>query len=162
MDMAREYQLEEAARTVGQAVDALDRIMPAVERSLAVVEQAPSLIAAEREATIKTLSAELTRAITFIQEERLAILKQLAAERIAVGQDVGEALVQQRQLLAQDIDGIASKAVDRAFLRAAQLGAASLVAAFLGIVGLMVIAKRMFVGSRGSGDQRAPEKLTAR
>jgi hypothetical protein len=158
MDLTRESQLDKAVplaksalQAAGHAVESLDRTMPALERSLAVLEKTPAMVAGEREAAMKSLAAELTRTMAFIEEERAATLKQVTAERIAAVRDVGETVVQERKLLAQDIDGIASKAVDRAFLRAAQLCAASLGAVFLGSIVLMVVAKRVFVSSRGSG-----------
>ena len=142
---------ESAVTSAGRAVEALDRTIPAVERSLAVVEKAPALVAAEREAAMKALSAELRRTLAFFDGERLATLKQLDAERKAVVQDLAEGVAQERKLLAQDIDGIALKAVDRAFLRAAQLCAAVLVAVFFSIIVLMLIARRVFFGSRHAG-----------
>lgn len=93
---------------------------------------------------MKALSAGISRAITFAQEERIAALKQITAERIAVVRDVGEGIANERKLLAQEIDAIASRSVDRSFLRAAQLVAASLIALFIGIILLMVVARRIF------------------
>jgi hypothetical protein len=148
---------ESAVASANHAVEALDRTIPAFERSLAMVERTPGLIAVEREATMKALSAELARTLAFIQEERLATLKQLTAERIAAVRDLQEAVVQERKVLTQDIDGIAVKAVDHAFLRAAQLCAAVLVAVFCAIIVLMVIARRVFFGARhADGQRRSP------
>jgi chromosome segregation ATPase len=144
---------ESALTAADRAVEALARTLPAMERALAVIEKTPALVAAERTAALQGLSAELTHTLAFIQDERLATLKQFTTERIAAVRDLAEAVVEQRKGLTQDIDGIAAKAVDRAFLRAAQLGAAVLVAGFFAIIVLMVIARRVFFGSRGSGDQ---------
>ena len=44
----------------------------------------------------------------------------------------------------QDLDPMSVKVVDRAFLRAAQLGAAALVALFIGTVLLLFLARRLF------------------
>ena len=151
---------ESAVTSVGRAVEALDRTVQVVERSLAIVEKAPALVAAEREAAMKALSAELARTLTFIQEERLATLKQLTVERTAAVRDLQEVVVQERKLLTQDFDGIALKTVDRAFLRAAQLCAAVLVAVFLAIIVLMVIARRVFFGSRHSDGQRRSQNAS--
>jgi hypothetical protein len=109
---------ERAVTSAGRAADALDHTIQAVERSLAFVSVA--LLAAEREAVLKALSPELTRTLAFLQEERLATLKQLTVERMAavqswVARGPGTAL------LTQDIHGLVVQAVDRAFLRAAQL-----------------------------------------
>ena len=139
---------ESAAKSVGHAVDVLDRTTPAVERSLAVVEQTPALVTAEREATMKTLSAELSRTIVFIDQERVVALKQITAERTAAVRDIDDTLIQERKLLTQEIDATALKAVDHAFFRAAQLCAGLLVAVFLGLVLLILLARRVSSGPR--------------
>lgn len=154
-----EKTLPLAASTVtaaDQAVEALVRTLPAVGRALAVIEQTPALVAAERTAALQDLSAELRHTLAFIQDERLATLKQLTTERIAAVRDLADAVVEQRKGLTQDIDGIAAKAVDRAFLRAAQLGAAVLGAGFFGIILLMLIARRVFFGPWHAGGQPGP------
>lgn len=150
MNLADEYQLNEAAKMAGHAMDVLDRTIPAVERSLAVVERTPALVTAERQATIKAMSAELTRTMAFIQEERVLVLKQITAERTAAVRDVGDALTQERKLLTQDIDAIALRAVDRAFFRAVELCVGLLLAVFVGLVLLMPLIRRVFVGPRGT------------
>jgi hypothetical protein len=71
---------------------------------------------------------------------------------MAAVQELGALAVQERKLLTQDIDGLAVKAVDRAFLRAAQLSAAVLIAVFLAIIVLLIVARRVFFGPRHSGD----------
>jgi len=189
MDMAGEYQLDKAARTAGQAVeglgrvvpamersisalenamptaesavksvghavDVLDRTIPAVERSLAVVENTPALVTAEREASLKALSAELTRTIAFIDHERVEALKQITAERMAAVGDVTDTLIQQRKLLTQEIDATALKAVDHAFSRAIQLCAAVLIAVFLGLVLLILLARRVLSSPLSTGSGR--------
>jgi hypothetical protein len=145
---------ESAVKSAGRAVDALDRTIPAVERSLAVVEKTPALVTAEREATIKALSTQVTRTTAFLQEERVATLKQITDERTATVRELGEALVQERKILTRDIEGIALKAVDHAFLRAAELCGVLLVAVFVGLVLLLMFARRVFFGSFGAGNQR--------
>jgi hypothetical protein len=151
MDQTRQYELEKvlplvqsAAKSAARASDALDRALPTVEHSLAVLDKTPALMATERENAIKALSGEVTRTITFAQNERIAALKQLTAERITTVQDAGAALVQQQRILTRDMDGIALKAVDHAFLRAVQLCAAVLVVGFFGVILLMLLARRIF------------------
>jgi hypothetical protein len=109
-----------------------------------VAESAPKIIAAERDVTIKAMQAELTRTLTFIQEERIAVLKQLTAERIAAVQDLRDTVVQERKALMQDLDPMSVKVVDHAFLRAAQLCAVVLAVAFVGIVVLLFLVRRLF------------------
>jgi len=147
---------ERAVTAAGRAGEALDRTSVAVERSLAFVERSPALIAAERAAAVKALSAELTRTLAFLHGERQAALKQLDAERIAVLRELTDLAVQEGKLLTDEIDGVAVRAVDRAFLRAAQLCAA----VFGAIILLMILARRMFFGPRYSGDEpQSPHAL---
>jgi AraC-like DNA-binding protein len=164
MDFLREHQLEKAVplaentlQSAGHAAESLDRTIPALERSLAVLEKTPAMVATERETTMKALAAELTRSMTFVQQERMQTLKQITAERTAAVRDVGDAVVEQRKLLAQDIDGIATRAVDRAFLRATLLCAAVLLLAFCGIILLILFAKWLFSPPRASGGPRRSE-----
>jgi hypothetical protein len=151
LDAAQDYQVERAiplaeraVKSSEQAVTAVDRLAPAVERVAVVAESAPKIIAAERDVTIKAMQAELTRTLTFIQEERIAVLKQLTAERIAAVQDLRDTVVQERKALMQDLDPMSVKVVDHAFLRAAQLCAVVLAVAFVGIVVLLFLVRRLF------------------
>lgn len=151
MDLAAGYQVQQAlplaqsaVTSAGRAVETLDRLAPSVERSLAVVQQAPNLIATERAAAIQAMQAELARAITFVQEERIAALKQLSSERIAAVRDLRDTVVQERKSLSQDLDQMSVKAVDHAFWRAAQLCAVVLAVVFIAIVVLLFLARRLF------------------
>ena len=150
-----------AVDTLNRAVDSVDRLVPAVEKSLAIVEQAPALIASEREAALKTLSAEITRTITFVQEERIAALKQLTSERIAAVQELRDTVVQERKILTADITTLSANVVDQAFIRAVQLCAGVLIALFIGAVLLLIIASRLFspasVVSKPFTPSQAPE-----
>ena len=76
---------QSAAESAGRAAD---RTIPLLERSVAVLEKTPALLANERESAIKALSGELTRTIASVQDERIAVLTQLTAERIAAERDV--------------------------------------------------------------------------
>jgi hypothetical protein len=159
MDTARDYQVEKAiplaerAVKLGeQAVTAVDRLAPAVERVAAVAENAPKILAAERDVTIKALQTELSRSLNFVQEERIAALKHITAERIAAVQDMRDAVVQERKTLMQNLDQMSIKVVNQAFQRAAQLCAVVLVVLFAFIILLLFLVRRMFC-SRTTGPQ---------
>jgi hypothetical protein len=68
---------ERAFQSAEKAAATVDRLAPATERSLAVAENAPKLVASEREAAIGALQAELSRTLKFAQEERIAALSEL-------------------------------------------------------------------------------------
>lgn len=106
------------------------------------------MIATERGAAIKAIQEELTRTITFAQEERIAALKHLTAERIAAVQELHDTVVLERKALTQDLDRMSVKAVDHAFLRAAQLCSVVLVALFIGMVVLLFLVRRLFSAVR--------------
>jgi hypothetical protein len=151
MDAAEQYALdrlvplaERSAASAGRAVDALDRTLLSFERSLSVLEKAPAMVTAEREATIKALSTEISRTIAFAQEERLAILKQLSVERVAMVQEVDKALAEHRASLARGLEEMGTRAVDYTFYRAAQLGAVMLLAVLLGLAALTLLVKWIF------------------
>jgi len=142
MDIKQDFQVEKAlplaesaAKSAGRAVEAIDRLVPAVERFLAVLEKTPSLIDTEREAATKAMQAELTRTISFVQEERIAVV-----------QDLRDTVVQEHKALTLELDRASLNMVDRAFLRAAQLCAALLPIAFVGIIALLFIVRRLFRG----------------
>lgn len=162
LDMAGEFQVEQAlplaqsvVRSAGRAVETMDRLVPPVERALVVLERAPGLIADERGLAIEALRAELTRTITFVQQERIAALKHLTSERIAAVLELHDAVVQERKALTRDLDQMSVNVVDHAFQRAAQLGAVVLVVVFLGIVALLFLVRRLF-GARPTSARPSP------
>ena len=70
-------------QSMERAVATFDRLPPDFERAVAVAEGTPAVVASERKAAIEGLGKELTRTIAFLQEERIAALQQVTAERIA-------------------------------------------------------------------------------
>jgi hypothetical protein len=96
---------ERAVKAAEQFATTTDRLEPMVERAVVAVENAPKLIASEREATVLALRAE----------------------RIASLMELHEAMTVERKAMTQDIEQISLKVVDHAFWRAAQLLAAVLV-----------------------------------
>lgn len=133
---------ERAVKSAEQAVATVDRLAPAIERAVGVTENAPKLIASEREAAIKALQDELTRTIKFVQEERVAALDRLTIERLAAIKDLQVTVVAERKALTQDLEQISLKVVDHAFWRAAQLLAAVLVLLAIGLVAVLIFLKR--------------------
>lgn len=136
---------ERAVKSAEQAVATVERLAPAIERAIGVAENAPKLIASEREAAIKAVQDELTRTIKFVQEERVAALDRLTSERLAAIKDLQVTVIAERKALTQDLEQISLKVVDHAFWRVAQLGAVALVVVFIGIVVLLFLVRRLFV-----------------
>jgi len=133
---------ERAVKSAEQAVATVDRLAPALERAVGVLETAPELIASEREAAIKAVQDELTRTIKFVQEECVAALDRLTSERLAAIKDLQVTVVAEGKALTQDIEQISLKVVDHAFWRAAQLIAAVLVFLAIGLVLAVIVFKR--------------------
>lgn len=124
---------ENAARSADRAVAVLDRMSPALEDLVAVATQAPGL-----------MTAELSRMTDFVHEQREAALKQLAEERVAAVRDLGGAAKAERVALVADIERISQEAVKQASWRATQLFGGLALAAWIGAVGLLFLARRLF------------------
>jgi hypothetical protein len=154
LELASEYQLdqalplaERAVSSAERAVATLDRLAPALERVLSVAEEAPKLVAAERRAAVETMHTELVETQRFIQEERIATLAQVTKERIAAVQELHNVVIAEREILTQDIEKVSVRVVDHAFWRAAQL-CAGLVAvlAVVCLAGALVFKRLFFPG----------------
>lgn len=133
---------ERTVKSAEQAVATIDRLAPALERAVHVLETAPNLIASEREAAIKAVHDELTRTISFVQNERVVALDRLTTERLAAIKDLQVTVVAERKALTSDIEQMSLNVVDHAFWRAAQLLAALLVLLVIGLVLAVVVFKR--------------------
>jgi hypothetical protein len=105
------------------------------------------MISRERIAALESLHQELTRTLHFIQQERIAALEHITNERLAVLTDLNQTIVKEHQVLKAEIEQMGRDVVDHAYLRTAQLTAAVLILLFIGIVVLMILARRIFVGS---------------
>ena len=122
----------------------MNRVAPAVEQTLTVVESAPKLIASEREAVINALQHELIRTLKFVQEERVAALEVVTRERIAALKELREDLVEGQKAMTRDLEQISLKVVDRAMWRVAQIvGITVMVLAMIAAAGLFLV-RRMF------------------
>jgi hypothetical protein len=148
-DLAREHGLssmlqraESAAASAASAAAAVDRLTPEIGRAVKVVESAPALVAHEREAAVRELTAELTRFREFIHEERVAALKQLSAEREAALADLHDTVVAEHRRLTSDLEPLAVRALEHAVDRLAVYLAIGLAAGFAGACLLTWRARR--------------------
>ncbi len=141
---------ERAVQSAERATATLDRLAPGFERAIGVAEGTPALVASERKAAIDAMSRELTRTITFLQEERIAALRQVTAERIAAITTISQAVSEERKALDRDMERVGFQLVDRAIWRLAQVVAAVVVALGVWTVAtLMLIRKLLLTPPRG-------------
>jgi len=122
---------------------AAESVVPAVERSVAVVESAPDLIAQERKATLDAIHAEVTETLKFLDQERLTVLESLSRERGALVTDLQQTMADERTILLVEADRMSLRLVDHAFYRAAQLAAAVMVALLIALLFTLFFVKRM-------------------
>ncbi len=153
LDLASDYHLdqalpvaESAAQSAAVAADAARGLVPPLEKALAVVEAAPDIAAKERTATLSAVHQEVSRALDFGQEQRIAALQHLTKEREAILLELARLMAQERAVLTRDMEQMSLRAADHASLRAAQLAAAVLVAVFAAVVLLLFLARRLFSG----------------
>ena len=139
---------ERAVQSAERAAATLDRLAPTFERTVAVAEETPALVASERKATIDALGGELTRTIAFLQEERIAALKQVTAERIAAINAISDAVSVERKAFDQDVERMGHQLVDHAIWRLAQLVAAVLVVLGVGTVAILLLIRKLFFTPR--------------
>ena len=131
-------------QSVEKAASALDRIAPSFARVATVAEGAPALLTSERTAAFDGFGRELTRAITFLQQERIEALKQITEERIAAVGDLTHTMSEERKALDQDIERVGLELVDHAVWRLAELVAATLACLGVGMVGFLVLVRKLF------------------
>jgi len=162
MDVATQYQvdqvmpmLEGALGSLDRAVVAVERLVPSAERSVAVVESAPDLIAQERATTLAAIHAEVAETLKFLDQERLTVLESLSQERAALVKDLQQAMAEERKILLAEGDRMSLKVVDHAFYRAAQLVAAVMVALLIAFVATLVFVNRL-VRQRTPGNGSSP------
>jgi len=129
MDLAAEYRLEQmlplaesAVRMTGEVVEGLRRLDPPVEEVAAVARSMTELIRREREVTLE-----------HVTRERRAALAELH-----------RTITAEREALTVDLERISAMAVDRVFVRSAQLMGATLATLFLGMIVLLFITRRVF------------------
>jgi hypothetical protein len=135
---------ERAVQSAERATATLDSLAPAFERAVAVAEGTPALVASERKAALDAFGANLTRTIAFLQQERIAALQQVTAERVAAIHGISQSMDEERRALDQDMNRIALETVDHAIWRVAQLVAAVLVVLGVGAVAMLFLVRRLF------------------
>ena len=109
-----------AERTVvsaEQVAGAIDRLAPSVEAAARMAEQLPDIVAAERRAAVAVFTAELSRTITFAQEERIAALAYFTSERQATLEGLQKALAAEQSLLTTEMGRLSARMVDQAMDR---------------------------------------------
>ena len=135
---------ERAVLSMERAVADLDRLAPSFERAVVVAEGSPAVIASERKAAFDDLGKELTRTIAFLQQERIAALKQVTEERIAAIGGLSEFVSDERKAFDQDIERIGLALVDRVVWRLAQLAAAVMVSLGAGTIVVLLLVRKLF------------------
>ena len=119
------------------AVVTVERLAPALERAVGVAQDAPKVVAVERETAFKALHDELARTIQFLHDERLAALDGLTKERSAALQELHETIAAERHALTSDVQQLSLKVADHAIGQLARLlgaaMAAAIIAACLGV-----------------------------
>ena len=141
---------ERSVQSMERVGAAFDRLAPGFERAVAVAEGAPAVVASERKAAIDAFGEELTRTIGFLQQERMAALQQVTAERIAAIGGFSQSLSEERKALDQDIERIGLELVDHAVWRLAELAAAVLVFLGVGTVAILVVVRKLFFAPRSA------------
>lgn len=136
---------EAAVKSADRIADSLQPLVPALDESLGPLKALPEIISSERKAVFDALSAQIDRVLEFIRVERVATLKQITEERMSTARDIRSALDQERVLIMTEVGQLIDKAVERAFFRAAQVGAVALAAIFIGVVVLMLLARWILV-----------------
>jgi len=135
---------ERAVQSAERATATLDSLSPAFERAVAVAEGTPALVASERKAALDAFGANLTRTIAFLQQERIAALQQVTAERVAAIHAISQSMDEERRALDQDMNRIALETADHALWRVAQLVAAVLIVLGIGTVAMLFLIRRLF------------------
>jgi hypothetical protein len=133
---------EHAVKSADSAVATIDRLSPALDRSLTVAQDVPKLAASERVAAIDALHTEVARALEFVREERIATLAQVEKERTMAITDVARIALEQRKQIVLEADRIAGKQIDYAVAQVTRLLAVAMSAAvILAILGFLLIRR---------------------
>jgi len=138
---------ESVASAFDQIAPGLKGLAPGLERVATVAERAPALVASERRAAMESIGEELTRTMAFLQRERIEALKQVTAERIAAISSLSQEVSKEREAFNRDIERVGLQVVDHAVWRLAQLVAATLVCLGFGMVGFLVLVRKLFFPS---------------
>ncbi len=151
MDLAVDYQFDQtlklatnAVLSTELAVESLNRIVGPLEQTLAVAAAAPRTLASERAAALEALSAEVSRGIEAGQQERLAVVKAVTAERVAALLELHQTIIEERKALTKDIETLSLNAVDRALNRVTLLVGVIAVGLCVWTVALLFLGRHLF------------------
>jgi hypothetical protein len=158
MDLASQYQVEnvmplaqKTVESVAVAASAADRTIGPLDRTAAALETAPGVIAKERVAAQQDIHEEISRAFQFEQQELTASFDQLAKERVAALLELHRNVAEERTAFTRDLERLSYSVVDHAFLRTAQLSTVIVFVVFAGVVGLLLLTRRLFLTSQTTG-----------
>jgi hypothetical protein len=126
------------------AVVTVERLTPAIERAVSVVQDAPKVVAVEREMAFNALHDELARTIQFVHEERLAALEDLTRELSAALLKLHETIAAERQALTSDVEQSSLKVVDHTMGQLARLLGAAMAAAIMAACLGLFLVRRLF------------------
>jgi hypothetical protein len=167
IDWAVDYRLdrvtllaEDAAASIHEIEATVEELTPQVEATLEVAQSAPQLMSKERTAALAAADEEISRTIRFIHEERIEALQYLSREREEAVRDLKETILEERLILTADLERISLEAVERASLRAAQLSGAILIVVLTAIVGLLYLARRIFISQAGRSTEWRPPRAS--
>jgi len=134
---------ERAVRSAEKAATTVDRLAPALERSLSVAEGVPKLAATEREAVIKAVHDEMTRVLQTVDDERVTALEQVSKERSIASKEIKDALSAQANQLAMEGERISKLEIDYVLEKVTRMVVIAMaVAIVVVIVGVMIRRRR--------------------
>lgn len=155
MDLAADYHLnramplaQNAVRSTAEVAESVNRLIAPFEKTLAVAEGAPEKIAKERAVAIEALHEEVSRAMEFGHQERLAVLEALTTQRKAALSELHRNITEQREALTRNMETITLKAVDHALHRTALLVGLIAIGLCAWTVVLLFLARRLFTEKR--------------
>jgi hypothetical protein len=150
LELVRDYRVdqavplaERAVKSAEQAVSTVDRLAPALERTLSVAQGVPKLAATERETVLKAVHDEMNRALQTVRDERARALEQVSKERSIASKEMKDALSAQASQLAVDGERISKHEIDYVMEKVTRLVAIALaVAIAVVLLGLLVRRRR--------------------
>lgn len=148
LELVRDYHVdqamplaERAVKSAEAAVQTVDRLAPAVESTLAVAQDAPKLVASERETALKAVDGQITRVLQAVREERVTALEEIRKERIIASKDIRDGLLAQASQLAQEGERISKLEIDYVMEKSTRLVGIAMAIA-IGVVLLVLLLRR--------------------
>jgi len=168
LELVRDYRIdqamplaERAVKSAEQAAVTVDRITPALERSLDVAQGAPKLVVAERETVIKAVHDEMTRVLEAVRDERIIALTQVSKERAIGSGEIKDALSAQASQLATDAERISKLEIDYVMEKTTRLVSIALAIAIVFVfLGLLIRRRTGRAGKRYSASGPGPSPFT--